>query len=53
LREVLRAYQDLYGENLARAALRKSSNLVVSSCPVLFLPTLNRSKLTVSKTRAK
>lgn len=30
LREVLRAYQDLYGENFARAALQKSGNLVVS-----------------------
>lgn len=29
LREVLRAYQDLYGENFARAALQKSGNLVV------------------------
>ncbi|KAM0718065.1 hypothetical protein Q7P37_006397 [Cladosporium fusiforme] len=28
LREVLRAYQDLYGENFARAALQKSGNLV-------------------------
>jgi hypothetical protein len=30
LREVLRVYQDLYGENFARAALKKSGNLVVS-----------------------
>jgi hypothetical protein len=30
LREVLRIYQDLYGENFARAALKKSGNLVVS-----------------------
>jgi hypothetical protein len=30
LREVLRVYENLYGENLARAALRKSGNLVVS-----------------------
>lgn len=30
LREVLRAYQNLYGENFARAALQKSGNLVVS-----------------------
>ena len=29
LREVLRAYQDLYGENFAKAALQKSGNLVV------------------------
>lgn len=34
LREVLRAYQDLYGENFAKAALQKSGNLVVCvSCP--------------------
>ena len=30
LREVLKVYEKVYGENLARAALRKSSNLVVS-----------------------
>lgn len=29
LREVLRVYQDMYGENFARAALKKSGNLVV------------------------
>jgi hypothetical protein len=34
LREVLRVYQDLYGENFARAALKKSGNLVVSNCPI-------------------
>jgi hypothetical protein len=33
LREVLRVYQDLYGENFARAALKKSGNLVVSRLP--------------------
>ena len=33
LREVLRIYQDLYGENFARAALKKSGNLVVSPKP--------------------
>lgn len=31
LREVLKTYESLHGENLARAALRKSSNLVVSA----------------------
>lgn len=31
LREVLRLYERMYGENFARAALRKSGNLVVSS----------------------
>ena len=30
LREVLKMYEKMYGENLARAALKKSSNLVVS-----------------------
>lgn len=30
LREVLRMYEKVYGENFARAALRKSNNLVVS-----------------------
>jgi len=36
LREVLRVYQNLYGENFARAALQKSGNLVVSCGPVPF-----------------
>jgi hypothetical protein len=39
LREVLRIYQDLYGENFARAALKKSGNLVVSQhCPPFHPP---------------
>jgi hypothetical protein len=50
LREVLRVYQDLYGENFARAALQKSGNLVVSSCPVLSGA---NQLLTSSKHRAK
>lgn len=33
LREVLRTYERIHGENLARAALKKSSNLVVSPHP--------------------
>jgi hypothetical protein len=38
LREVLRVYQDLYGENFARAALKKSGNLVVSIIPLPISP---------------
>ena len=30
LREVLKTYEKMHGDNLARAALKKSSNLVVS-----------------------
>jgi hypothetical protein len=35
LREVLSVYEKQYGENFARAALRKSNNLVVSTEPTL------------------
>jgi hypothetical protein len=37
LREVLRVYENLYGENFARAALRKSGNLVVSDFQSRFV----------------
>lgn len=39
LREVLRTYEKMYGENFARAALKKSNNLVVRiPSPILVLP---------------
>jgi hypothetical protein len=45
LREVLRVYQNLYGENFARAALQKSGNLVVSYRPSVCSSTYDRSTL--------
>lgn len=38
LREVLRAYEAVYGHNFARAMIAKSRNLVVCSIPSLFTP---------------
>lgn len=36
LREVLRAYESVYGQNFARAMIAKSRNLVVCFLPILF-----------------
>jgi hypothetical protein len=37
LREVLKTYEKMYGENFARVALKKSNNLVVSLNRVCFI----------------